>query len=71
MGWCFNKYLKNVPVALDLTRMKAGIILVKKAHTASNRLLKMLLVRTQKEVKNMLLETREKEILGIQWQWVY
>lgn len=65
MGWCFNKYLKNVSVALDLTKMKAGIILVKKAYTASNRLLKMLLVRTQKEVKNMLLETGEKETFAI------
>lgn len=51
--------------------MKAGIILVKKAYTASNRLLKMLLVRTQKEVKNMLLETGEKETLAIKWQKVY
>ena len=54
-------------VALDLAKMKAGIILrsvVEKAfYIASNRLLKTLLVRLLKEVQNMLLQTGEGEIL--------
>lgn len=54
-------------VALDLAKMKAGIILrsviEKVFYIASNRLLKTLLIRLLKEVKNMLLQTGEGEIL--------